>query len=308
MPGGLFHVTTPGSGVMEDRYREEKTMSRLRSVAERLRSDNPNERLSAIKMIEKWTGLVLVDIIRAGAMRHLAAEPRQRVMGHISTKTGDTLVVSVSMEIARLTTSWGDIIETGSTARPTPSGSSASSSDSRTGGHDGNSRPSDRRRHWSETQGHARPEWPQPDFGDAWNSAFADFMANAGDGLWSDVRTDPPMRDEDIMDLYNSIKRARSGEERCAKVGREDLPRGATGAPSIVRRGTTKTGKGYAVVSFARMTTYGGNTIAPLCQFIAFGDEWIDEIEQAEQTDTTVSVIFGPDRDPKRHVVIHNAV
>ena len=264
-------------------------MSIIRGIAERLRSDHENERQSAVNLIERKTGLVIVDIIRKGAIRHLSGTPQQWVLEHLQTKTGDRMIVAVSREIAALKTSWGDIIEAGSlqaasaSARPGPS--------------------------WDRQEGTARPAEPQPDFSDAWNAAFASFMESAGESMWQHVRTEPPLSEKDINDIYNSVKSARSDmEQGFTRVGREDLPVGATGKPRITRRGIAKTGKGYAIVSFRRMTSYGGKNIAPMCEFIAFGDEWIDEIEQAEKDDLTVSVTFGADRQPNKHVVIHNAL
>lgn len=261
-------------------------MSRIRSIAERLRSDNENERISAVNLIERHTGLVIVDIIRKGAIRHLTGTPQNWVLEHLQTKTGDRMIVAVSREIAALKTSWGDIIEAGSmqtasaSARPGP--------------------PSGRQ------EGSAGPAEPQPDFSDAWNSVFSDFMRTAGATMWQHAYNEGAI-DED--ELYNGLKSARSNmEEGFTRVGRDDLPLGATGKPHITRRGIGKNGKSYAIVSFRRMTSYGGNNIAPMCEFIAFGSEWIDEIEQAEKDDLTVSVTFGADRSANKHVVIHNAI
>lgn len=261
-------------------------MSIIRSIAERLRSDHENERQSAVNLIERKTGLVIVDIIRKGAIRHLSGTPQQWVLEHLQTKTGDRMIVAVSREIASLKTSWGDIIEAGSmqsasaSARPGPS--------------------------WDRQEGSERPAEPQPDFSDAWNSVFGDFMRTAGARMWEHAYSEGAI-DED--ELYNGLKSARSNmKEGFTRVGRDDLPSGATGKPHITRRGIAKTGKGYAIVSFRRMTSYGGKSIAPMCEFIAFGDEWIDEIEQAEKDDLTVSVTFGADRQPNKHVVIHNAI
>ena len=261
-------------------------MSRIRSIAERLRSEHENERQSAVNLIERQTGLVIVDIIRKGAIRHLTGTPQHWVLEHLQTKTGDRMIVAVSREIAALKTSWGDIIEAGSmqtasaSARPGP--------------------PSGRQ------EGSAGPAEPQPDFSDAWNSVFSDFMRTAGATMWQHAYNEGAI-DED--ELYNGLKSARSNmEEGFTRVGRDDLPLGATGKPHITRRGIGKNGKSYAIVSFRRMTSYGGNNIAPMCEFIAFGSEWIDEIEQAEKDDLTVSVTFGADRSANKHVVIHNAI
>lgn len=261
-------------------------MIRIRGIAERLRSDHENERQSAVNLIERKTGLVIVDIIRKGAIRHLTGTPQQWVLEHLQTKTGDHMIVSVSREIAALQTSWGDIIEAGSLQ--------AASTSARPG------------QPWDSQEGSARPSGPQPDLHDAWNSVFNDFMRTAGATMWQQAYSEGAI-DED--ELYNGLKSARSNmEEGFTRVSRDDLPSGATGKPRITRRGIAKTGKGYAIVSFRRMTSYGGKNIAPMCEFIAFGDEWIDEIEQAEKDDLTVSVTFGADRSHNKHVVIHNAL
>ena len=264
-------------------------MSIIRGIAERLRSDHENERQSAVNLIERKTGLMIVDIIRKGAIRHLTGTPQQWVLEHLQTKTGDRMIVAVSREIAALKTSWGDIVEAGSLQSASTPGRS--------------------RDPWEQQGGTSRPYEPQPDFSAAWNDAFASFMETAGESMWQHARAEPPLTEKDINDLYNSVKSARSDmEQGFTRVSREDLPVGATGKPRITRRGVAKTGKGYAIVSFRRMTSYGGKNIAPMCEFIAFGDEWIDEIEQAEKDDLTVSVTFGADRQPNKHVVIHNAL
>lgn len=264
-------------------------MTKIRGIAERLRSESQNERTSAVNIIERLTGLVMTDIIRKGAMRHLSGTSQKWVIEHIETKTGDEMIVAVSREIAALKTSWGDIVEAGSLQTASASARPGAS--------------------WGRQEGTMRPGEPQPDFSDAWNAAFASFMESAGESMWQHVRTEPPLSEKDINDLYNSVKSARSDmEQGFTRVSREDLPVGATGKPRITRRGIAKTGKGYAIVSFRRMTSYGGKNIAPMCEFIAFGDEWIDEIDQAEKDDLTVSVTFGADRSPNKHVVIHNAI
>ena len=86
-------------------------MSQLRSIAERLRSDNENERATAVSMIERKTGLSITEVIQRGARSHLRGDPQKWVLEHISTKTGDRMIVAVGREIAALKTSWGDIVD-----------------------------------------------------------------------------------------------------------------------------------------------------------------------------------------------------
>ena len=257
-------------------------MSQLRSIAERLRSDNENERATAVSMIERKTGLSITEVIQRGARSHLRGDPQKWVLEHISTKTGDRMILAVGREIAALKTSWGDIVEAGCLSKQA-------------------------------ARANADAIWPQPaepDFSDAWNAAFGDFMQTAGAEMWKHAYSEGVLDEDDINGIYNSVKKAR--EEMKAKaftrVGRNDLPLHATGTPHITRKGTAKTGNAYAVVNFRRMTGPGGENIAPMCEFIAFGDEWVSRIQRAEEEEASVSVTFGADRSPNRHVVINDAL
>lgn len=269
---------------------ENNKMSKLRAIAERLRSDNENERLSAVNLIERNTGLMIADIIRMGSPYHLSGAILRNVLTHIDAKRGDQMILAVGSAIASLNNvTWPDIIESGSlqSAGAAHSGSS-------------NARSSG-----------PRGEWPTPKFdtSEAWTAAFNNFMAAAGENLWEGVRTDPPLSKADIQDIYDSVLKARSEMKRSfTRVSREDLPPVATGTPHVKRKGTSKNGEAYAIVSFIRMTAMGDELIAPMCEFIAFGKDWIEMIEKADESEGTVSVTFGEDRSPNKNVVIKNAV
>ena len=262
-------------------------MSKLRAIAERLRSDYENERQSAVNLIEKQTGLKIADIIRAGAIARLNGTPQRWILDHLDTKTGDRLIVAVSREISALSASWGDIVEAGSAQKAKPEAFSTK----------------------SQTKDPRTSDYPHPEFTETWNSVFADFMEKAGTRMWEHAYTDGIIDEDDMQGIYDSVQRGRKeAMQKATRVGREDLPEQATGTPRIKRKGTTKDGKAYAVVSFHRMVAFGGSPIAPLCDFIAFGKDWTETIEKAANKEETVSVYFGSDRSPNKNVVITNAI
>ena len=97
---------------------------------------------------------------------------------------------------------------------------------------------------------------------------------------------------------------AKAEPARPVRVGSADLPAYAVGVPYISRSGVAKTGNAYAIVSFSQFTGPGDTAMKPIIEFIAFGDEWVEEIRQAEEEGSEILVAFGENRTPGRHVPI----
>lgn len=88
-------------------------MNKLRGIAERLRSDNANERQVAVTMIERQTSKSITAVIEQGAKRKLVGQVQAWVLNHTNTHNGDRMIVAIGRELEATNTSWADIIEAG---------------------------------------------------------------------------------------------------------------------------------------------------------------------------------------------------
>lgn len=137
-------------------------------------------------------------------------------------------------------------------------------------------------------------------FLDAWNSVFGnagDAMASAFMQAWAEGGTTGSATDRPA---------SAQPSDRPVRVGRDDLPATASGVPHVSYAGKARSGQRFAQVSFARMTANGG-TIRPICEMIAFGDDWVEELIAASDADREVLVSFQDDGDPGRKVVVRRA-
>lgn len=95
---------------------------RLNALAQRLRSDNLNERLVAASKVESITGMTMNAIIKAGTPRVVSGNAAGWILDHAQIKSGDDLILSVGSELAGLQVDWSDLVDAG--ARPKTSSSS----------------------------------------------------------------------------------------------------------------------------------------------------------------------------------------
>jgi len=238
-------------------------MSKLRGIAERLRSDNANERQVAVTMIERQTSKTISDIIEKGAKRKLVGQMQTWVLGHVNAYKGDAMIVAIGREMEATSTSWADIIEAGASDITTASAE----------------------------QGFTAA------FGDIFSGIFSDAFAEAR------MRHGMP-----VSGMHYRATAAQNPDPsikaKPVRTFRDDLPEMAGGVPRIVREGLARNGRPYAVVAFRVMTTTGLKEIAPMCEFIGFGEDFVARLKQAESDQESVFVKFGSDRSPNKAVII----
>lgn len=245
-------------------------------------------RTLAVAHIERMTSLAFVDIVKKGATRRLTGDTQGMVFDHIATKTGDAMVLAITAEIARQTTTWPDIIEAGSAA---PSGFEGLFDHLGKDANPATSRP--------------RYTDPSPTF----NSVFGEGADSIFSGLYNAYKASEAAKKHAPGAWSFAHKRPAPTPQpaRTVRVGREDLPFSASGVPYVETVGTAKTGSRYAFVTLREITA-NGQVMRPMCPFIAFGDEWVAELEAAARTETEVDMVFGDDRSPTKKVQIKKAV
>lgn len=86
-------------------------MSKLRAIAEMLRSDNKNERETAVKKIEEKTGLSITTIIKTGISFTMIDKSEIDII--MNSKTDDDMIVAVNSLIQQSTSNWASIVENG---------------------------------------------------------------------------------------------------------------------------------------------------------------------------------------------------
>ena len=269
-------------------------MAKLRLIAEQLRADTENVRTLAVAHIERITSLAFVDIVKKGATRRLSGNPQGMVFDHIATKTDDAMILAISSEIAGIgDVSWPDIIEAGSAAP------SAFEDLFDHLGKDAKPAP-------------ARPQYtdPSPTF----NSVFGEGADSIFSGLYNAYKASEAAKKHapeawSFADERSAPSQAQAPAPQPAqpvRVGREDLPFSASGVPDVTYLGTAKTGSRYAFVSLREITA-NGQVMRPMCPFIAFGDEWVAELEKASTANTEICMVFGEDRSPTNKVQIKKA-
>jgi hypothetical protein len=244
------------------------TTTRLRGTAGYLRSAMKAERENAVRLIEHQTGRPVAETISLGAERTLTGPRLRAIRAALADTCGDALILAVGEAIRDLPgEAWNDLVEAGVT-------------DTAANG--------------------VRPS--QDPFLDAWNSIFGSHMASSAatftqsntvggtTGFATDRPAPAPAQPSDLP----------------VRVGRDDLPATASGVPHVSYAGKARSGQCFAQVSFASMTA-NGRTIRPICEMIAFGDDWVEELIAASEADREVIVSFEDDGDPGRKVVVRRA-
>lgn len=243
-------------------------MTKIRAIAERLRSDNANERTVASRKIEALSGHKLADVIEAGAEALIPTSGRMDITLILRTKTNDDMIVSLTKEIIDQNASWADIIEAGSQAMDAIVLEAKSQHED--------------------------------------NLAITEKVRRAKEILLSKIyretESHPPAKTDTVPEANTGIK-----YREFVRVWEKDLPTKASGVPYIVTIGNTKDKTSYAVVRFHRMMTEKDALIAPMCDFIGFGESWVKRLRKAEEFKDMVTVNFGNDRTPNKAVIIREA-
>lgn len=236
-------------------------MTKIRSIAERLRSDNANERLIAISKIEQAAGSQISDLIANGIIAKGMAPDNGRLVNILKNHSKDEIVIAMTTALMKTQFTWGDIIEAG-----------------------------------------------------ALRVRNATFLDDEG-------------KDEAILKAYRYHKNFRKNPNHTEdavktenfstngkysanfmRVMAEDLPSKAKGIPYVSMISHTDENTPFAIVRFHRMIAFDGTTIAPMCDFLALGKEWVNSIRQAESFKRDVVVVFGKGREAGRPVLIKSAI
>lgn len=252
-------------------------MSKLLIIAGKLGSDAVGERANAVSMIERITGRTIVDIIRTGTARHVMGAERARIAAHLSSASGDDMVLAVGRELAAIRVSWADIVSGcsgGQAKQESPSGG------------------------------------PRDVFGDIFDNVFNGVMREAAERMYAHYDKEQAERGESLADHIYAQHRQAHGEyqhrQSAPLRSRSELPVMAGGVPRVERSGTSRNRVVYAIVSFRRMET-NGESFRHVGEFIAFGQAWVDEIVRAERGEDHIFVKFVDPGDPDKMVQIRRA-
>ena len=81
------------------------------------------------------------------------------------------------------------------------------------------------------------------------------------------------------------------------RVLKEELPSYAVGVPRVEMTGTARNGSPYAKVSFNTIAAYG-ETMKPMCTFMAFGEKWVSDLVKAGNSAIPISFTIEPAKNP----------
>jgi len=236
-------------------------MTKIRSIAERLRSDNANERLIAIRKIEQSAGSQIAVLIASGIIAKGMAPDDGRLLNILKDRSKDEVIIAMTSALLKTQFTWGDIIEAGILRI------SKTDSSSDTEEFDAVLKAYKYHKNFRKTQKHADNPAKEGN--------------SSGNGKYS----------------TNFIRTVA-----------EDLPSKAKGIPYVSMISHTDQNTPFAIIRFHRMIAFDGTTIAPMCDFLALGKDWVDFIRKAESFKKDITVVFGKDRTPGRPVVIKSAV
>lgn len=81
------------------------------------------------------------------------------------------------------------------------------------------------------------------------------------------------------------------------RVLKDELPSYGVGIPRVEMTGTARNGSPYAKVSFSTIAAYG-ETMKPMCTFMAFGEKWVSELVKAGNSALPISFTIEPAKNP----------
>lgn len=108
---------------------------------------------------------------------------------------------------------------------------------------------------------------------------------------------------EDIIndDFWNIGKATKPQPKPAApkerRVLRNELPSYATGVPRVEMTGTARNGSPYAKVSFSTIAAHG-ETMKPMCTFMAFGEPWVSDLIKAGKLELPISFMIETAKNP----------
>ena len=256
-----------------------KKSARLRAIAERLRSDSENERTIAVHKIERQAKEPLSLIIRLGVAGHSDRGIVRIIHMILSKQTAnsnnnavDRTIQDISAAISKSDLTWGDIVEKGIAAASEARVKEAP-----------RTKP-------LETGKEDLLDEILPDHDIYKTEGFRRFTRMARD-MKARARKAQPRRDAPQTESSEIIE-----GENFLRVTAEELPAIAIGIPYIAHYGEDESYGMYLKIRFHRLITQTGVKVAPMCDFIATGDEWIRKIRHAEVHRKPLVVMFGQNR------------